>query len=293
MDFAKDWAILPDEHVEEVIYGQAGGEELRMLVMGPDQSSPNRLSSCLVFVHGGGFAGGTAETLLPQCRYFAKRGYVCFSVDYRLMVIGDDGSPAADSVTLADCIADCKMAMRYVRRNAKRWKGDPNRIALIGESAGGYLAGAVTALSHIEVQDADLSVSCVPNLLVIYNPITHLTGRWKTRVGLTGQSFPAADPAECWLSRHRRARLLSPLHHITDRHPAALVVHGLTDTAVPPEDSVEYIERLRELGVTAQLELLPDCGHAFALTNYKSSDQAVRHTLELTAGFLQSQAFDG
>ncbi|MDF2937157.1 MAG: alpha/beta hydrolase [Paenibacillaceae bacterium] len=292
MDFAKDWAILPEDHAEEVIYGQAGGEKLRMLVMKPDQPSRDLPSSCLVFIHGGGFGGGTAETLLPQCRFFAKKGYVCFSVDYRLMDIAEDGSPAADSLTLADCIADCKRAMRYVRLNAGQWNGNPDRIALFGESAGGYLASAVTALTHIEAAEADLSVSCVPNLLVIYNPITQLMGKWKMRVEHTSPSFPAADPTERWLSRHRRAHLLSPLRHITARHPATLAVHGLLDTAVPPEDSGEYTERLHQLGVEAQLELFPECQHAFALTNYTASDEVVQHTLDITASFLQSQAFD-
>lgn len=288
MEIAKDWSVLPEDQAESVVYGIRNGTPLRLLAMKPVAASASP-APCLIFIHGGGFTGGSAEMLLAYCRYFVRRGFACFSVDYRLMKTGEDGAPLEGEAQLADCITDCKAAVRYIRRHARLWNGDPDRIVLAGESAGGYLACAVTALSHVEEEDADLSFSCVPELLVVFNPITQLLSKWKMRVEQPAD--PADSVADQWLTRHRRARALSPLLHLTGAHPAALAVHGLEDTVVPPEDSADYAEKLRELGVDAKLVLLPGLQHAFALTNYKSPDEIVEQTMALTAGFLAAHGF--
>lgn len=293
MEIAKDWSVLPEDQAESVIYGVRNGTPLRLTAMKPVQAESASLAPCFIFIHGGGFTGGSAEMLLPYCRYFVRRGFACFTVDYRLMQTGEDGAPADGAVTLAECIGDCKAAVRYVRRHAGLWGGDPDRVILAGESAGGYLAAAVTALGHVEEEAADLAVSCVPQLLVVYNPITQLLSKWKMRVEQPGDSVPDEEGSEAdrWLARHHRARALSPLLHLTGAHPATLAVHGLEDTVVPPEDSADYAVRLRDLEVEAQLVLLPGLQHAFALTNYKSPDEVVEQTLALTARFLADHGY--
>ncbi len=292
MEIAKDWGVLPEDQAESVIYGLRNGTPLRMFAMKPVQAESAPLAPCFIFIHGGGFTGGSAEMLLPYCRYFVRRGFACFTVDYRLMQTGEDGAPVDGAVTLAECIADCKAAVRYVRQHAGLWGGDPDRVVLAGESAGGYLAAAVTALSHVEEEEADLAVSCVPQFLVVYNPITQLLSKWKMRVEQPGDSEPdGGSEADRWLARHRRARELSPLLHLTGAHPATLAVHGLEDTVVAPEDSADYAVRLRGLEVEAQLVLLPGLQHAFALTNYKSPDEVVEQIMALTARFLADHGY--
>jgi acetyl esterase/lipase len=292
MEIAKDWSVLPEDQAESVIYGLCNGTPLRMFAMKPVQAESASPAPCLIFIHGGGFTGGNAEMLLPYCRYFVRRGFACFSVDYRLMKIGEDGAPLDGEPTLAECIADCKAAVRYVRRHARLWNGDPDRIVLSGESAGGYLASAVTALGHVEEEAADLSVSCVPQFLVVYNPITQLLSKWKMRVEQPVEAHSDdGTEADRWLARHHRARKLSPLLHLTRSHPATLAVHGMEDAVVLPEDSAEYAVRLRDLGVETQFVLLPGLQHAFALTNYKSPDEVVEQTMALTARFLADHGY--
>lgn len=290
MEIAKDWSVLPDDQAETVVYAVRNGTPLRLLAMKPAVSGAP--APCLIFIHGGGFTGGSAEMLLPYCRYFVRRGFACFSVEYRLMQTAENGTPLDSGFTLAECIADCKAAVRYVRRHAGLWNGDPDRVVLAGESAGGYLAAAVTALGHVEEEEADRSVSCVPQFLVLYNPITQLLTKWKMRVEQPGESASDGEAGtDRWLVRHRRARELSPLLHLTGAHPATLMVHGLEDTVVLPEDSADYAIRLRDLEVEAQLVLLPDLQHAFALTNYKSPDEVVEQTMALTARFLADHGY--
>ncbi|MBB6734235.1 alpha/beta hydrolase [Cohnella zeiphila] len=288
MDVSGEWELLPEDRAETIVYRRIGGYDLRLLLLRPDQSEPGS-SPCIIFIHGGGFTGGEAEMLLPQCRWFAKRGFACVTADYRLMKMEEE-RPAADSVTLDECIADCKAAVRFVRRHADRWGIDPGRIVLAGESAGGYLACAVSALHDLEAPGEDTTVSCVPDLLVAYNPITQLAGKWGHWVQdapLPDEPPVAEGEAARRLARFRRARRLSPLWSLTERHPPLLIMHGLEDAVVLPEDSAAYADKVSELGVEVRLELLPGSDHAFALFNYRASDEEIGHALETTLKFVR------
>lgn len=287
MDVSGEWGLRPEDRAETIVYRRIDGQDLRLLLIRPRRSGQEP-SPCILFIHGGGFTGGEAEMLLPQCRWFAKRGFACMTADYRLMKMEGE-RPAADSVTLDECIADCKAAVRFVRKYADQWGIDPCRIVLAGESAGGYLACAVSTLHDLEAPGEDTSVSCVPDLLVAYNPITQLAGKWSHWVQdapMTDEPPVAVGEASAWLARFRRARRLSPLWNLTERHPPALIMHGLTDEIVLPEDSAAYAERARELGVKVRLELLPGSDHAFALFNYRASDEEILYTLETTLDFV-------
>lgn len=97
----------------------------------PDSEEPVPL---LILVHGGGFLFGDSDT--RQCQlmyqYFRDHGYACASINYRLA--GEASYPAA--------VEDVKAAVRFLRANAEKYGYDPNRFAIWGESAGGYLAVA-------------------------------------------------------------------------------------------------------------------------------------------------------
>ena len=97
----------------------------------PDSEKPVPL---LILVHGGGFLFGDSDT--RQCQlmyqYFRDHGYACASINYRLA--GEASYPAA--------VDDVKAAVRFLKANAEKYGYDPNRIAIWGESAGGYLAVA-------------------------------------------------------------------------------------------------------------------------------------------------------
>lgn len=290
MDVAKEWEILQTDRLEKRIYRRIADVGLRLLVMEPEQPS-NCPRPCLIFIHGGGFNSGKPEIFLPQCRYFTRLGYVCVSVEYRLMQKEENFRSVEDQITLEDCIVDCKEAVRYVRSHAHEWNIHPNRIGLLGDSAGGYLACAVTSLKHVENTTTSSVVSCVPEVLVVYNPVTQLIGKSKIRIQqnlLSSDGFSPENATLLWQERHQLERQLSPVAHVSAQHPSTLLMHGLLDTIVPPEDSVEYAERLRELGITVKLELLPASKHAFALFNYTATDDEVAHTLNITRDFLSS-----
>ena len=156
----------------------------------------------VVLIHGGGWSGGTRKLLAPHARWFAGKGLVAVNISYRLT--------AAPGVRVADCVADAKSAVAWVRAHAADWGIDPARIAVAGESAGGHLA-ACTGLMAPQPARA--------NALILFNPVidTASADGWRMDA-----SYTAED---------RRA--LSPAHHVASGAPPTLVVHGEADKVTP------------------------------------------------------------
>ena len=109
-------------------------QQLRLYLVYPELATPSERRPAVVFLHGGGWGAGNPDQWFPQCRYFALRGLVGVSVQYRLK---------SDTTTVAECVTDCKSAIRYLRRNAGGLGIDPEKIVVVGESAGGHLAAAL------------------------------------------------------------------------------------------------------------------------------------------------------
>src|ERR1022692_4615374 len=118
-----------------IVYGEAGGEKLTMDYYPPEGPAPHPVA---IIIHGGGYTRGTSKNMSEAyCALFlAPAGYAVFSINYRLAP--KDPYPAM--------VEDVERAIRYIRHNAKQWKADPNRIALVGGSAGGYLSNMVGVL---------------------------------------------------------------------------------------------------------------------------------------------------
>src|SRR5580700_7542818 len=118
-----------------LVYGAAGAEHLTMDYYAPSGAGPHPI---VIIIHGGGFIGGTSKNgSEAYCADFlAPAGYSVFSINYRL----------APKYPYPATVEDVERAIRYIRHNAKTWKADPKRIALVGGSAGGYLSNMVGIL---------------------------------------------------------------------------------------------------------------------------------------------------
>ena len=108
-----------------------------------DRAKPN----LFVMIHGGGFISGDSQTRQVQFmyRFFRDRGYACASVNYRL----------AQEAAFPAGLSDCKAAIRYLRAHAEEYGFDADRIAVWGESAGGYLAVMCAVTEDTEFMDVD------------------------------------------------------------------------------------------------------------------------------------------
>ena len=193
----------------------------------------------IVFVHGGGWRsgdkGGGQWRSLPL--EYASRGYVCITINYRL----------TDEGTVADCIADSKCAVRWLRAHAKKYNVDSKRIGAYGNSAGAHLVsvlGLTSADAGLEGDGPWQEFSSELQAVCCSAPPANLMD-WgkKSRSGADALSrlFKGIDADE-W------RRKASPVTYASAKAPPFLIVHGTSDTTVPIKHGDELAKSLRDAG---------------------------------------------
>ncbi|WP_171628608.1 alpha/beta hydrolase [Paenibacillus plantarum] len=271
---------------ETIVYKEAAGYQLRLLVCRPDEWSAADARSAVVWIHGGGWRGGRPEMLLRHCRLFAARGAVTFSVEYRLMTNEGHDVESGKAHGVETCIEDCRSAMRFIRLHAAELGINPNRIAVVGDSAGGHLALSLATIDCYDAPGEDTSVTAMANAVVNCNGIVDFTGRWKAAVPVVDVEKVGGDPVRAWMIRHEQAKALSPLNHVSAGQPPMLIMQGLLDVTVVPEEAVRFYEAYTEAGNEAELVLYPHLAHAFVLFDYKTEEKEVLKVIARIDQFL-------
>ncbi len=228
-----------DEPDQTVIYRTVGEHELKMHVFLPDDFEPSDRRPAVVLFFGGGWNGGTPGQFYPFSRYLAQRGMVALAAEYRTRH-GHDVDPF-------ECVRDAKAAMRWTRANAAVWGIDPQRLAAGGGSAGGHLAAATAFLPGLNEEDAKLSDSCVPNALILYNPVID-NGPTGYGYGRIGDRFPE----------------FSPLHNIGPAIPPPTVTFlGTNDRLIPVETMRTFANAIRRAGGRCDVHIYEEATHGF------------------------------
>jgi acetyl esterase/lipase len=226
------------------VYKSIEDIQLSLHVFTPSQTPVGEGTGAVMFFHGGGWHDGSPTQFHPQCRYFAGRGLLAVSVEYRLRSVY--------GTTPYDAVSDAKSAVRWVRSHARELGVDPKRIAAGGGSAGGHLAAA-TALPAFEEPDEDLSVSSRPDALILFNPAVDN--------GPDGVCHDRFD--ERWPQ-------VSPYHNVVSDIPPTLIISGVNDVHIPSQMLKEYTRRLRTAGTRCDLRLYPGQHHGFY--NYRDEE---------------------
>jgi acetyl esterase/lipase len=235
------------------------GASLLLDVHRSRDASPGDRRPTLVYVHGGGWILGHRERQgLPLLQHLAARGWVCFSVDYRL-------SPAA---TFPDHLVDVKRAIAWVREHAAEYGADPGFVAVAGNSAGGHLA-ALAALTPGDpeyqpgFESADTSVSACIGLYGVYDFLDR-HGHWPHQGmrRLLERHVMKATRAAARAAFEKA----SPIDRVRADAPPFLLVHGDNDTLSPVGEARRFYEALRATsrGPVAYAEI-PGAQHAFEI----------------------------
>lgn len=241
----------------DIEYGEADGQPLELDILAPEHLGGTRVPA-VVYVHGGGWAGG--ERSWTPNRILAESGFFTVSVSYRF---------SSQAIFPAQ-IHDVKAAIRWVRANADRYGVDPARVGIWGHSAGGHLAALAGVTSgmpemegtsghagHDSSVQAVVPISAPLDFLVDWYAVQRITN-WEETAGVASQLFGG-------LPEHNRelARLASPLWHLDRISPPHLLIHGEMDDVVPVTQARAYVSALRQLGQRhAELIELPGAGHA-------------------------------
>jgi acetyl esterase/lipase len=238
--------------VPDVAYLELDGSVLRLDLTLPD-AQPG-LRPTVLYLHGGAWrSGGRAD---PDATHFAPalatRGYVVASADYRL----------SDVAVWPAAFHDCKMAVRWLKANSASYGIDPERIAVVGYSAGAHLAALLGTTTGIAAEDGpaplapDVSVRAVVAISGVYDTEAHYRQRSSDAV----RQFLGGSPGEV----PDRCRLSSPIR-FAGRAVPHLLVHGMNDKTVAFGQAKAFEHALRDAGVRVQTLYIENAGHALPL----------------------------
>ena len=241
----------PDIRVERNVTFLAAGRKERADLYVPLQMPKGRRCPAVVLIHGGGWSGGRRDAAreINIGSTLARNGYVAMSIDYIL----SDKKQAVWPTNLWDC----KTAVRWLRKNAERLGIDPDRIGVLGGSAGGHLAAMVALTTPADGLDPAQpygEFSCAVKCCVDMYGITDI-GTYHDATML-GKTFSAAPELY---------RLASPVTYVRSNSPPVLILHGTADTTVNVKQSGNFAGVLKHAGAEHELIILPGALHSFDL----------------------------
>lgn len=217
---------------KDIAYARPGGRELLMDAFIPESRGP---FPGVLIVHGGGWEAGDRVTYIsPVFEPLARAGFVWFSIDYRL----------TPYVHVPEELEDLRDAIRYVRGHAAYFHLDPNRLAILGESATGHLVAQLAS---------EPCPGCEVQAVVSFYGVYDFTRAADDtgRRGLLDRLFGHWTPET--LAR------FSPLAAARPDLPPVLLIQGTEDELY--KGTLEYAARLKEVGARAELVLVKGAPH--------------------------------
>jgi acetyl esterase/lipase len=221
----------------------------------------DRRTPIVIFFYGGNWQTGSKRDYLFVGEALASRGFIAVIPDYRLY----------PEVRYPAFLEDAAQAMAWTLRHVDQFGGDPNRVHLMGHSAGAYIATMLAVDTRWLGSDR---------------------ARIASAVGLAGpyDFLPLTDPVlqvifgtEADLSRTQ------PITFADGSAPPLLLISGLDDTTVRPANSMRLAARIREHGGAAMEKYYPGVGHVALVGAIAAPLRFVAPTLRDVVGFLQRE----
>ncbi len=247
--FAQTENASPSKFEADVVYGHKDGLALTMDVYQPDAEAND--AAILFMISGGWFSRwAPPEQTKPLFQPYLDEGYTVFAVRH--------GSSPRYSIP--EAVADVQRAVRFVRRNAKRFGVDSNRLGVMGMSAGGHLSLMLGTTGDDGMPDAKDELgkvsSRVAAVVALVPPTDLRVAVWDAPESLPAyRNFPALNLAM------EKAGPNSPLVHVTPDDAPALVIMGGKDKLVPAKHGHWIDEAYQREDVKHKLIVFPDAGH--------------------------------
>ena len=253
---------------ENVEYGRAGDISLRLDMHLPQGEGP---FPAVILVHGGAWVTGDRKlNVAPVLKPLTDANFAWFSISYRL--VNDLGSTLGSDRTMASLLSmgtavdDVRTAVAYVKDHASEFHVDPDRIALLGESAGAQLASmaALKPAPNGAVR-AVVAFYCPSDLVALAQTLKQVPPSVRNSIRGT-----------VWETMLNGAlRQFSPLTWVSPDAPPFLLIHGTADQLVPFAESTVFCKALNDAGAKCDLYAVEGAGHgmrgwdSLRLTAYK------------------------
>jgi acetyl esterase/lipase len=208
----------------------------------------------VVLIHGGGFRFGDKRIHFEMARYLVAQGYAVVAPNYRLTPEYSHPAP----------VEDVFCALAWVGNHGAGFDLNTERIAALGESAGGYLALALGMVDAPPLDDCPQTQPPPVRAVIAYYPITGLAFEdYSPLTALFLYSYAGvAVGAGTQLDEHWNATI-SPTRWIDSTEPPILLIHGADDGVVPVNDTIRMADALTAAGHQPEVLLIADANHAF------------------------------
>lgn len=213
----------------------------------------------IVIIHGGGWRSGSPSQHYPLAEHLAKRGYVCFTPQYRLSTLAP--YPAA--------IYDLKAALRWVVRHAGKYQVDTSKIVVLGFSAGGELAAFLGATAGDKKFEGPIINKKEPETASIH-AVVDIDGTLSFTHPETGEGDDSkkTSAATYWLGYHKKDSLAlwaeaSPLAHVGPHMPPTLFINSGVARMHAGRD--DFIKVMNKYNIYSEVKTFENAPHAFCL----------------------------
>ncbi len=239
---------------EDVEYARPDGKPLLLDLHVPAGPGP---FAAAVLIHGGGFdEGSKSVNVRPLFEPLSGAGFAWFSIDYRL----------APSVHFPEAIEDVRSAIRWVKAHAGEYRVDASRIAIVGESAGGFFVNYEGTHETAETKVAAMVDFYGPS---DYGKLALERREYPERFNMASigrhaangggiHFFGAEQLDEAGLAK---LRAVAPIAAVHKGMPPFLVIHGTKDDQVSFAQSTEFCDAIRQVGTACELIAIEGGGH--------------------------------
>jgi len=256
--------------ISNVVYSQVpirgyDNVALKMDVLAPQQKAP---MPAIVYVTGGGFLSANKDSYIQQRMAMAEAGYVVASIEYRV----------APTAIFPQPLEDVKAAIRYLKANAAKFNINPDKIGIVGGSAGGYLsamAGTTSGTRQFdkgENLDQNSEVQAVVDIYGL-SDLTRVGSDYSQQVQETHKSAGATEAL--WvngspvfggrdggiLADTDKAKAANPITYISKNTPPFLLMHGDKDILVSPSQTEILHHALLEQGIQSTRYIVQGAEH--------------------------------
>jgi acetyl esterase/lipase len=221
-----------------------------------------------IFFYGGSWTDGRRQDYGWVGRALAAEGFLALAPDYRLY----------PEVTYPDFLTDGALAVAWAVENAARYGGDPQRIVLIGHSAGAYNA-IMLGLDETYLREAGVDPDRIRAVAGLAGPYDFLPLEGETTQAVFGGA-PDLDATQ-------------PVHQVSAAAPPVFLATGDSDTVVRPRNTEALASALRQGGVMVETRVYPDLGHAGVLLALSRPFRGRAPVLEEMTAFLKAQTRAG
>ncbi len=252
----------------DVVYAQPGVKKLKYDVYAPIGA---RNLPCIVIIHGGGWVFNTEDVMRGLARELARSGkYVVFSIDYRWIGTHDgDKTPN----TMADIIGDVYGAIAHIQEHARQYGGDPMRIAVTGDSAGGHLSAAAIDMPD-RIGDGGFGVKegvyqFKPTYMPAGKSIDQVRREITEAIKVAAPSYGVFSSARLGRGSHESSeaiKAVAPMDNIpniSQRAVPQLLLRGKLDSTISDAEVQGYADALKAAGQRVVYIQVDGANHAF------------------------------